>query len=100
MRKIFLTLTLILVALAATAFLPGPASTVQATGVSETVPEERIDAAPVTTAQANAGAFSASLAMQIVVGAVAVLFAVLTFLPQLEQEAKEMHVGEIRSPGN
>lgn len=93
MKKHFLTLILILAVLIAGGFLPGPNSTVQATGADETALLE-----PVNPAQADSTAFSANPALQIVVGLTAVLFGLLAFLPQLLKADNECDTAQPASP--
>ncbi len=84
MKKHFLMI-LIAAALIAAAFFPGPGSAVQATGIDQPALQE--PARPTEHV-----AMAASPVMQVVVGSIGALFALLTFLPALlaeEDPAKE-----------
>ncbi len=81
MKKHIFTLVLIITALTAAGFLPGPDAIAQASGVDGAALEQ-----PVDTRLEESAAVPASPVVQIVVGFTGILFGILTFLPPLAQD--------------
>jgi hypothetical protein len=81
MKRHILTVILIITALAAAGFLPGPDAVAQASGVNATAFEQ-----PADTGLEESAAVSASPVVQIVVGFTGILFGILTFLPLLKDD--------------
>lgn len=85
MKKHIFTLILIITALTAAGFLPGPGAIAQASGLDGAALEQ-----PVDTGLEESAAVPASPVVQVVVGFTGMLFGILTFLPPLMKESARL----------